>query len=168
MKPAVALLLTLPLIAHAFQNEPEGFRGLPWGTTYDSVRGQFHPPSTRAANPERVTLRRIGDKLQIGGAQLTDITYTFHAGRLVYVYIRAAEEAKNKPELLDAYEAQFGPGARQKPGYDRWMWMGGTTMMVLSCEPPRSACTSQIHSRAFMDAEIEARKTRAQEAKKDF
>jgi hypothetical protein len=102
----MVLVLTLSLGAFAFQNEPEGFRGLKWGD----------PPTENMTKLSRLDLSPLsdsgtyrifeGENLQIGGAELERIEYRFYKGQLLGVFI---ETKFNEGEpLQDVVDLKFG------------------------------------------------------------
>ena len=57
----------------AFQNEPDGFRGVKWGTNIKALKDMKY----FTGKGEFTMYRRNNDKMQIGGAKLARILYVF-------------------------------------------------------------------------------------------
>lgn len=107
---AVICLLSFPICtAQAFDNEPDGFRGIPWGAAPSSVEGLLPDPETTGdfegvARDEGLTLRgfplesyrRPSDKMEFGDAEITRISYQFYKGRFVRA-ILAFPDSRNTP-----------------------------------------------------------------------
>ena len=90
------LLLLLGTPALAFDNEPDGFRDIPWGASPDSVEGLRPDMQTTGdfesvARDEGLTLKgfplesyvRPSDKMEFGDAEMARISYQFYKGRFV-------------------------------------------------------------------------------------
>jgi len=96
----VILAFSLRNSGFAFQNEPDGFRGLKWGDplgedmVIDTIDG------------DRIWYTRNNDKLHIGPAELESITYVFYKGRLMGVNITLWSSDGN--DLKDILMLKFG------------------------------------------------------------
>jgi hypothetical protein len=92
---AVICLLSFPITpALAFENETDGFRGIPWGAAPSSVEGLVPDSQTASdfesvARDEGLTLkdfplesyRRPSDKMEFAEAEMGRISYQFYKGR---------------------------------------------------------------------------------------
>jgi hypothetical protein len=162
---AVALLLIAPGVVFAFKNEPGGFRGIQWAAPLDTVRDELSPSAASAAT--LATYQRKDDKMTIGEAQLSRITYVFYKDRFQQAMLRTADGLQHARALRDAFTAQFGPGDQPNRYLDRWFWHGAQTMIYLDCHP-RTYCTASLMSRAVYEEQQRDKKAAAEGAKKDF
>lgn len=67
------IVLALSAGGFAFENEPEGFRGIKWGGSPTEEMVLFYQQG-----PSFASYVRPGDKLSIGDAKLTHISYHFY------------------------------------------------------------------------------------------
>ena len=118
----VLLLLSVSFVG-AFQNEPEGFRGLKWGD----------PP---AENMEYVTTIGLvdmyklpGDKMSIGNAKFWYISYSFYDGRFMGVGLFF--KGKENYKLLETIcKGRFGEDEVDE-GFYMLTWCGQTSFVTL-------------------------------------
>ncbi len=85
---AVFLLIVLAMSSALAFNEPDGFRGMPWGTSEDDVRLKREPVKCDDYPFEQ---RWIGDRRCRGTFQLGDVTvtavYKLRANRFIGVFL---------------------------------------------------------------------------------
>lgn len=148
----------------AFQNEPEGFRGLKWGD----------PPGEDmvnewSINPDFVWYRRAGDKMKIGRANLLSIHYAFYKGQFFFVEITVGidpTETSHYDYLKDVLILKFGQGNPE--GRQGIRWDGETTIIVLqSLSGTLSIYSRKIYFQKKDDEKDEAREG-AEEGLDDF
>lgn len=77
--------------AMAFDNQPEGFRGLKWGTPFDSVRAEMTPTDQSGVK----CYKRKDDLMSIGGADVHSIIYCFEGGGLTSVTVDTVGDDNN-------------------------------------------------------------------------
>lgn len=123
------MVLTLSTGAFAFQNEPEGFRGLKWGD----------PPGQDMIfcwkdriNPDCLWYKRNLDKRKIGRAELQEeIRYVFYKNQFFRVRI-LTHTTSSRPTyydyLKDVLILKFGRGVWMEP---ITRWYGKTAMVEL-------------------------------------
>lgn len=160
-----ALALGLALAVQAFENEPDGFRGIAWGTPIADVAHEM-----TQIGPTRGKMKmyiRRGERLQIGAARLEGIRYFFRDDRLTGVHIRAANTVSDGTALRDAFFATFGTPHKPNRFIERYMWSGAKAHIVLECIAIES-CWAAMYSAAGLDAEQRERDAEAANAKKDF
>ena len=87
-------------ICKTFRNEPEGFRGIKWGTDISTLKDM-------RCTEEKYYVRE-GDKLQIGKVKLKKIEYSFQEGRFWKVMIDI-ERREDYSILLKIFKKRFGP-----------------------------------------------------------
>lgn len=162
----MAMVVTTPIAALAYQNEPTGFRGLEWDIPLEGVTEQLTNPLTTR---DTTIAERKGDKLAIGEAQLKSINYFFYKGRLQGVMISTEPGAHNVRAIRDALVAQFGPPSSQPNRFmARYHWLGQVTNIYLDCFEQRDRCTVTIRSQVVSARQIADKREAAKEAKKDF
>jgi len=119
---SAALILLCASFVGAFQNEPEGFRGLKWGD----------PPTGNMKYVGTITLQKVyeipGDKMSIGNAEFYDISYCFYDGRFsnVVLYFNGEE---NYDLLETICKGKFGE--EMKRGFYELVWYGQTSTVIL-------------------------------------
>ena len=122
------VVFSLADLGLAFQNEPEGFRGLKWGD----------PPTKEMrfirCDKYGQSLYDLPDeKLQIGDAEILHVTYCFFNDRdveklmTVFVYF----EGENNFKILETIcNAKFGKSSQER--YQKLIWASPKTIVILS------------------------------------
>jgi len=115
---------------YAYPNEQDGFRGIPWGTSYESVKGQlvFREHAHDCGGIDYYN--RINDPMIFGAAQLTDLVYGFWHGKFCTVILATPES--NSEAMLSALQLRFEQGKQsdRAPGY--YFWPGNETFITYS------------------------------------
>jgi hypothetical protein len=122
-------IVLLSVNPFAFQNEPDGFRGIKWGTDISTLKGMIHVRSA-PRNSGVVFYRRKGDELRFGDAQLDKLEYAFWNGKFSSVWIHSVGYA-NWLDLHDATTAEFGEGYQPHRYIEQYLWYGSSTMILL-------------------------------------
>lgn len=166
MKQIFALLafLGLPVVVVAFENEPDGFRNIKWGT-HISANSSEMTVLERSKND--AYCYRKGDKLTIGGATLKRITYNYWKSQFMSVLIDSVG-IENKSALIAAFQAQFGKPERPNQFLDDYWWNGAVTSIRIKCEPIGTKCSAFIYSTELLGLQREEDKKTAAGAGKDF
>jgi len=112
-------------------SEPDGFRGIKWGTTLSSLSGMepFY------GNDDIKVYLKKGDALKWGSAKLERIQYHFWKGRLMLVLI-LTPDYDNYKALDKALIEQFGPGDRSKD--EIAYWVGNQTTVEFAFQKKES------------------------------
>lgn len=97
----------------------EGFRGIAWATNIKEIQGMDPLGDDRVGRT--LYYRRADDKLAIGEARLTRITYGFYKDRFHYLRIQCAGLV-DFLALKRAVFATYGEGARPNRFMERWLW----------------------------------------------
>ncbi len=119
----LGLFVALPT-SWAFQNEPEAFRGIKWGTDINELSDMvFH-----TAYGESKIYFREKDKLQIGAADLLQIWYFFSHDRLYSVVI-TFEEWSNFNSLKTELFKLYGMGHAPDRFTEEYRWMGSEVIV---------------------------------------
>jgi hypothetical protein len=164
---AAALWTLLPTVAFTFQNEPTGFRGIPWGTPLSAVQSQMRPLGATPAGQDQGYIR-AGDSLTIGGAALEKILYKFHDGGFSEAFIVAQRGSSNAAAMIAAFRAQFGEGRRPHRSTDDYIWQGAASIIFLTCHSGRHACLAFMQSTAAFAQQNAEKAAVAAHAKNDF
>lgn len=155
------LLSASPVLA--FENEPDGFRGLKWGDSpgEDMVYN-------KTVNEMKAYLRN-DDKMNIGDASLRMVIYTFYdeperfAGILVLF-----DKEKNYDILKDILQVRFGEETESDWLYGL-SWMGQKTYIKLDYDPAEESGDLIFSSISIMLEAMEAQKQKqAEKAEGDF
>lgn len=149
---AVLVIVVLSLGAFAFQNEPDGFRGLKWGDPIQEDMKIFN-------NNEGVYIRP-DDKMSLGNASLYIVTYLFWEGRFwgAGLYFRGEGNYKTIKTIC---EEKYGdPGL----GFYKWEWEGQKSYILLTYEPIEETGTLGIVSSQIALEQADAK--REEEAEK--
>jgi hypothetical protein len=91
--------------AFAFQNEPDGFRGVKWGTNIN----ELHDMVLYQEDGDTKAYQRNNDKIKIGDAEISLVVYGFYKGRFYAVHIGFNGDSNFK-KLKNTFFDQFGQG----------------------------------------------------------
>lgn len=146
MKAIVASLFLVNFTAYA-QDKPikpslkvleekYGFRD----AHFEADTSDFKDLVLQAKDKDTRMYLRSGDKLMVGDAQLSGITYFFYRGKLSYITIEA-KGYTNSRALLGALNAQYGPGEKRNPYVDKYWW---STKRVVATYTESSATSDAL------------------------
>jgi len=156
MKTRKTLALTLTIIllfltslftitSFSFENEPDGFRGIKWGTNISTLRGMTYVATQKFPGGIKVYTRQ-GDNLEIGGANLESISYGFW-GEKFLMAIATTKGFSNWQPLQKATFAKFGKGYQSNKYIESYFWNGPITIITLSySEISRDGALTMISS----------------------
>jgi hypothetical protein len=125
---ALLVALWVPSAVLAF-NEPDGFRGVPWGATEEQMRSSVS--IEQACSDYSSGFKYLGDRycpalLSLGTVRVRAV-YSFRANRLTRVGIHFA--SKDFDQLANIFVERYGaPTYRDR---DRLAWDGKRTSVVL-------------------------------------
>lgn len=123
------------------EREPEGFRGIAWGTAASQVEGlvfskeataalqELYKRTNKQAAPYVSVYSRTGDRLKIGDAAMTRIHYYFYNDEF-YGATTYFSGKDNYAKLLAACYKKFGEPSLTEE--DRVEWVGAKASIVLS------------------------------------
>jgi hypothetical protein len=117
----VVFLALSSLTALAFQNEPDGFRGIKWGTNISELNDMLVVESGK----DTLYYTRKNDKMKIGDVDIDQISYGFYKTRFFVVLVEYrgyASFTKLKKILID----QYGKAEQPNQLMERYFWTGGT------------------------------------------
>lgn len=106
---------------HAFENEPDGFRGIVWGTDISQLKDMEFikvDPKTGIR-----LYKRKKDNMKIGNANLDAIYYGFFNNKF-YVVIAETLFFTDFEELKRACFENFGKGDQPRLYFDEYFWDG--------------------------------------------
>ncbi len=131
MKKVTVVLLIIVLFfafsegVFAFQNEPEGFRGLKWGDPVTEIMEYIGP----IREGRGYTLPN--DKMSIGNAKFYMIMYFFYEGRFQGVVLNFRGE--DNYDLLEMI-CKERHGEAELEGFYKFVWLGQKSAITLSCD----------------------------------
>ncbi|HOL68047.1 MAG TPA: CsgG/HfaB family protein, partial [bacterium] len=115
-------------VATGYKNEPDGFRGIKWGTAFSSLTGM--KPVKDEGNIKQC--QKENESLLIGKAQLERIIYSFYKEQLESVTAETRGK-ENFEKLKVATQERFGPGNQKSE--NEWRWEGTVTSISLQFVP---------------------------------
>lgn len=115
-------------------SEPDGFRGVKWETHVNEIKGLEYKHTMKDG---RKVYARIGDKMQIGDAQLDTIWYTFRDDKFYSAFASTRKGHCN--ELRAAVLSTFGEGYRTR--FDEIQYRGTLTWVDLICRADQGRLT---------------------------
>jgi hypothetical protein len=125
--------------AWAFQNEPNGFGGIVWGTPLTAVQGQLQPAGmTKGGDAIYV---RSEEDMQFGVVALSTISYIFHDGLFIAAVLKSLSAAGSPYLVKEALTLNYGKGEGDS---DSSVWLGQTGAVLLKCYGD-SYCDIIIH-----------------------
>lgn len=123
------LLLTITTNLFAFQNEPDGFRNMKWGTSIKDFKNIKMQKSEYGYK----IYTKTNDELTIGGVPVKYIQYYFWNNKFDSVKIRVKNGDQNFTRILKVFKIKFGERGDYKPiglrEDDYWQnaWFGDVT-----------------------------------------
>ena len=160
-------IFALASIAQAFQNEPDGFRGLKWGDppTEDMV---YLGDISYAQN----TYHRKGDKLGIGSATLNEIRYKFNFYSYQFHEVFANFTSETDYKILKIiFEGRYGKPTYIREGKDSYFlqWIGDKAEIRLYYDSKEYYGWFFISSKKIREENPEGNKQKeVEKAKEDF
>jgi hypothetical protein len=105
----------------AFQNEPDGFRGIQWETDIKDLSDMVLDED----GGDSKLYRRNGDTLNIGAAAIESCSYIFYQGRFYGVFIEFTS-LQNANAIKETLLQQHGEGLGLRPGrfVETYQWLG--------------------------------------------
>jgi len=123
----MGILVLLVVLAYpqqaifAFHNEPDGFRGIPWGTNIADLPDMMLDED----GGDSKLFRRQGDGAKIGDVSLESCSYVFYRGRFYGVFIEFSS-LQNARAIKETLLRQHGEGHRLRQGrfVEAYQWSG--------------------------------------------
>jgi hypothetical protein len=151
-----------------FRSEPDGFRGIRWGTEISTLKDMEKVEQNKSSNSDLVWYTRKGDTLAIGKAKLENIFYSFWMGNFESVWIdfKGDENFETlKKELFERFgkvleSEELMKKTHQEAGREPstikhaeefYAWWGKNTEMSLLYSKDRHKGTLYINSRMISE-----------------
>ncbi len=144
----VASLLTYAATASAMDKEPETFRGVPWGASFEQFRDEM---SVLRNEGDVIYYRRSGDSLKINQVDALKVAYRFYKNRFSTGVVQTYGGA-NQKSLLEALKAMHGEPMRPRKRVHQYFWDGNVSYLVLTCEVT-SYCVVEYASKPMVQEE---------------
>ena len=109
----------------SYPNEPDGFRGIKWGTPLKNIKGMTYISADDSG--QRFYVRK-SDRLAIGDARLEAIMYVFWKGKLASA-IFSFKGSHNMEIIAGVMKKRYGDPNREQD--DVSAWIGQTTSMTM-------------------------------------
>ena len=156
-KVFISVFFLVSFTVSAFQNEPDGFRGVKWGASITKIGKEFSFHK-KISDSEIVYIKNT-DSLKIGDAKLTNVTYSFLDQRFVMAMVTAKKLEKDN--LVASLTYNFG-----NPYYtdknNTWVWNGKTTSILLTCEKISLYCYLEFYSGKILNKMMSEHSTKLQ------
>ncbi len=118
----VGLLFIWSKVSFAYENEPNGFRGMKWGTPLDSFPTLKHIETVKRYGGIEY-YKKKDEILKLGDVKLYLIKYGFWHNKFYEVEIWTQGE-KNWTAVKDLVFAQFGEGNKPDKHIEEYIWNG--------------------------------------------
>lgn len=162
-----SFMLLVSFDVNAYNNEPQGFRGIKWGDTFDAHGVEM---SLQESSDEELGVKyfnRKNDKLQIGEAKFDGIVYRYKNDKFTGVIGIVTQGSLNRINMKAALQTQFGAGFQPNKYINEYKWVGKTTYIQLLCDI-RDICTFSMESMVAVDERFKERANKAKGAVQDF
>ena len=123
----------IPVCGFCFQNEPEGFGGIQWGTHISAVTNMILVLE-KANDPIRGDLKMYQNQDQVmteGRATLNRIGYIFFKDKFMSAQI-LTEGSSNWLGLKDGAFEIFGKGEQPDQNFEQYFWFGNKSRIILN------------------------------------
>jgi len=159
----VIFLIAVLLAAHAtsaFDNEPDGFRGIAWQSAFEDFADEMKFES-ESGDGEHISYLRDNDKMFIGEIPLKRVEYNYWNGRFSRVHLEAFGSGCDS--LFDAFVDRFGkPRTPIETGQNRvGIWTGLKTHITFI----ERSCGASLYSVAISEERTQLREAAEAEAK---
>lgn len=111
--------------AEAYKNEPEGFRGLKWGSDFSAVKNEMVYSRTDDSYGGIDFYTRKNEELVVGSTAILEIEYGFWRGQLSCVTIYTNK--KNWNSVTEELIAEFGIPYKSPQKDNSYWWFGDIT-----------------------------------------
>jgi hypothetical protein len=142
--------ILLPVSSPAFQNEPDGFGGIAWGTNVSTLSGMVYDSQYTWAAGTTSFYRRKGDTLRFGEAQLLSLRYGFFEGNFSDV-LTETRGRKNWVALKRACFEKYGQAFKENYYIENYRWSGKITSIVLEYKESEDLSTLLMKSEVIYE-----------------
>lgn len=122
----LAIFLFAGYAAYAFQNEPDGFRGIKWGTNISELSKMKLIDDDGNAK----CYARKNDKMRIGDANLDAIMYGFYKNRFSAVGVMY-HSSSNFSAIKETLLQQYGEARHPNGFMEEYFWYGSRVNVFL-------------------------------------
>ena len=126
----------------SYKNEPDGFRGIKWGTDISTLKDMEYVKTDPSYGGVKL-YKRKNDKLQIGDSELISILYGFWKDKFSSVTIYA-KGFKNWIKLKEACFQRYSEGMQAKK--TQFYWYGNIATISLGYNEVKELITLLISS----------------------
>ena len=123
----MAGVLLIPSIALTFQNEPDNFRGIKWGTNINELSDMQHIGEMDEIG---VFYTRKRDKMKIGDADLDYVHYAFYEDRFHTVFIKISSKS-DFDKIKATLNSLYGKAKQANPFIEKYLWEGNEVRIIL-------------------------------------
>jgi hypothetical protein len=113
----------------SYKNEPEGFRGLPWGTNFSTIADSMTLSRIDESYGGIKFYTRTDDDLTIGSASLQSIEYGFWQDKFCSAYI-FTNGYSNWNGVQASLVEKFGSVNKGNPYVEKYGWFGENTTII--------------------------------------
>jgi hypothetical protein len=160
------LLVNMPA-AYAFTDEPEGFRGINWGTSLSAVREQFRASPAYTSDGIDYYVR-ITDELKLGTAIIDRIVYGFWQEKFYNAEL-AYTGYNNFIGVKDTTAARFGTPKQPYWSTPIFYWESARTGIILDHNNPGNRGKLLLYSKIIhKEKELYDKERLKQDAAKHF
>ncbi len=139
IKLVIALLITILMVPNSaipFQNEPDGFRDIKWGTDFSKFDNVWKSFSKEFCGKKYEVAHITGDNLYFENIKLRGIGYILWEGELNGVIVESIGNGLGSKEwygMKNALFATYGDSNSKDitANYDKYQWMGDKTTILL-------------------------------------
>ncbi len=147
----------------AYQNEPDGFRGIKWGAKIETLKDM----TKLFTKGDTAIYMRKNDKLQMGDAELQDISYMFWQDKFYSAYIQT-KGYLNWSALKKVLFLKFGKGSQDNKyiEYYRWGLVSGKATIDIKYNHKSKQGTLMMRGNNIMDEMRQSMKQKDREGTK--
>jgi len=168
----VIFLIAVLLAAHAtsaFDNEPDGFRGIAWQSAFEDFADEMKFES-ESGDGEHISYLRDNDKMFIGEIPLKRVKYNYWNGRFSYVSLQVSDS--DCDSLIEAFVDRFGQPAIGQKRVRIWTGLK-TRITFFGCHATLYSVViakeqRQLKEAAEAEAEAKAKALREADKRPDF
>lgn len=158
--PALILLsLVFPSSGSAFQNEPDGFRGIKWGELFVD-RKDMDPVRMPPYDDDEVEMHiKLTPEPPLGDVDLFSVRYEFWRGRFIggIAGIRSESDFRKVKSIC---EGRFGPVHRETIYPEEYIWKGDKATIRLRLAETRAVGVLAISSSRLREEQYKIRRER--------
>lgn len=155
----ILMLSCTAFAADTYKNEPEGFRGLKWGTDFSAVKTEMVYSRTDDSYGGIDFYNRKNENLTFGNTDILEIEYGFWRGKLSCVSMYTAN--KNWKQVHEKLVAEFGTPYKSTKEDNSYWWFGDITGIHSSLDAELDMGVIDFDSEVLtkqMEAQKEAKK----------